>query len=30
VEKKLNERPRKRFNYATPNEKFIQEVAFMT
>jgi len=30
VEKKLNDRPRKRFNFATPNEKFIQEVAFMT
>jgi len=30
VEKKLNDRPRKRFNFATPNEKFIQEIAIMT
>ncbi len=30
VEENLNNRPRKRFNFATPNEIFNQNVAFMT
>lgn len=30
IQKKLNNRPRKRFNFETPNYMFNQKVAFVT